>query len=486
MKTALMKKQRAIKGDEEGDVSSPSSSDDDRVSMAPLSGQALKEFALHRHLGAHPHLVDMKGIVVDQSHTYIPKLVMEYYPHTLDTLIYSPGEFFFHSVEQAQRTRRRIGLEMLQGLQRMHRRSVLHNDLKPTNILLTSTLSARIADIGMSQYHTPSVPKTGSAYTLPYRAPEILFGDTLYNESVDLWAFACIMLEWLSAWGSARLVGTSGTRGHFNPTHLAFYEPTLCRHDNPDRIQIYLLFHELGVPTWSGWTQYPDAPTVYPQFTTPALTPYTFAARKNCTIQRPCLRELELLFRCLQYDPSCRPTLDEFCDAWMALDPVVSKIPPVVPPKMPQPLSLFTRMCSFTPTMQRPSLWIDIHLAGLPIALVGSDDEAGLYMRSCVQIWRDMTKLAVYGWKTAQCMFLQACVRRRIATGKRIEINELRRFEIRAIQVATRVLGDEWIAVANEEHTKQKCLQFLHLIQWDVSLYPDPEGGFEWEAIRPC
>lgn len=77
----------------------------------------------------------------------------------------------------------------------------MHRDFKTENILLTSDGVVKIADFGLSRKFTDSAvslekPKyTPNVVTQWYRAPEILFDDTQYNESVDIWGFGCVMGE---------------------------------------------------------------------------------------------------------------------------------------------------------------------------------------------------------------------------------------------------------------------------------------------------
>lgn len=56
----------------------------------------------------------------------------------------------------------------------------------------------KIADFGLSRAITENHDKriyTVNVVTLWYRAPELLFGDTGYSTSVDLWSAGCVMAE---------------------------------------------------------------------------------------------------------------------------------------------------------------------------------------------------------------------------------------------------------------------------------------------------
>lgn len=77
----------------------------------------------------------------------------------------------------------------------------MHRDLKSENILLTVDGVVKIADLGMSRkFSDPFIAVEKERFspnvvTQWYRAPEILLGDTYYNESVDIWSFGCVMGE---------------------------------------------------------------------------------------------------------------------------------------------------------------------------------------------------------------------------------------------------------------------------------------------------
>lgn len=58
-----------------------------------------------------------------------------------------------------------------------------------------SKYEARICDFGMSRQRNREM--TQGVVTLWYRAPELLFGSTVYSKSMDTWSLGCILLELL-------------------------------------------------------------------------------------------------------------------------------------------------------------------------------------------------------------------------------------------------------------------------------------------------
>jgi len=67
---------------------------------------------------------------------------------------------------------------MLLGIAYLHTTRVLHRDLKPQNLLITTALEVKIADFGLSKvYGLPMDSFTHEVVTLWYRAPEVLLGN---------------------------------------------------------------------------------------------------------------------------------------------------------------------------------------------------------------------------------------------------------------------------------------------------------------------
>jgi eukaryotic-like serine/threonine-protein kinase len=92
-------------------------------------------------------------------------------------------------------------MQVADGLAAAHRKGVVHRDVKPGNILITTAGSgrpqqAKILDFGVAQLAgEPRITKTESAIgTLAYMAPEQAVGKPV-DQRVDIWALGVVLYE---------------------------------------------------------------------------------------------------------------------------------------------------------------------------------------------------------------------------------------------------------------------------------------------------
>ena len=90
--------------------------------------------------------------------------------------------------------------QLLFGLEHCHKQSVLHRDIKGSNLLIDNKGILKIADFGLATFYDPEQkkPLTSRVVTLWYRPPELLLGATYYGVGVDLWSAGCILAELVS------------------------------------------------------------------------------------------------------------------------------------------------------------------------------------------------------------------------------------------------------------------------------------------------
>ncbi|KAI8610863.1 kinase-like domain-containing protein [Chytriomyces sp. MP71] len=86
--------------------------------------------------------------------------------------------------------------EISLGLSFLHANSIIHRNLKPSNILIDELGHASIADLSVATYYQSSKLLQPTAGTLVYMSPEML-EKRGYNESTDWWSFGVIIFELL-------------------------------------------------------------------------------------------------------------------------------------------------------------------------------------------------------------------------------------------------------------------------------------------------
>ena len=73
----------------------------------------------------------------------------------------------------------------------LHSNNIIHNDIKPTNILINSEGRAAIYGFNSATFKDEDCYE----FTLPYACPEILIGNIKADDKMDMWGLGVIMLE---------------------------------------------------------------------------------------------------------------------------------------------------------------------------------------------------------------------------------------------------------------------------------------------------
>eukprot|EP00941_MAST-03F_sp_MAST-3F-sp1_P005995 g5995.t1 len=158
---------------------------------------ALREIKILKKVSKHPSIVELKEIVTSKANDRNRNrgsvyMVFEYMDHDLTGLLDTPGVVL---------TRAHIKCymkQLLEGLQYIHKHSILHRDIKGANLLLNHKGELKIADWGLSRlWHGRGKRYTTRVATLWYRAPELLLGATDYGPEIDIWSVGCIFAELL-------------------------------------------------------------------------------------------------------------------------------------------------------------------------------------------------------------------------------------------------------------------------------------------------
>lgn len=89
--------------------------------------------------------------------------------------------------------------QLLRALKYCHDRKVLHRDIKPQNILISSLGELKLADFGLARAKSfPTKSYTDEVVTLWYRPPDVLLGNVDYGTCIDMWGVGCIFFEMIA------------------------------------------------------------------------------------------------------------------------------------------------------------------------------------------------------------------------------------------------------------------------------------------------
>lgn len=172
---------------------------------------AIREASLLRDL-RHANVVTLHDIVhTKTSLTFVFEYVVSVFVRfNCPFSIFEPFIFGHQHSDLAQYLERHPGglqahnvrlflFQLLRGLSYVHRRKILHRDLKPQNLLISEVGELKLADFGLARAQSvPSHTFSSEVVTLWYRPPEVLLGSTQYSSPLDLWGVGCIFVELLT------------------------------------------------------------------------------------------------------------------------------------------------------------------------------------------------------------------------------------------------------------------------------------------------
>jgi len=230
-----------------------------------MPSTALREISLLKEL-EHPNVVGLRNVVQESGRLY---LIFEFLDCDLKRYIDKT------SGPVPMETAKSFTYQLVRGLAFCHSRGVMHRDLKPQNLLVTTDGRLKLADFGLARAFCPPIrPLTHEVVTLWYRPPEILLGSTTYAPPVDAWAIGPILVEMVTK------------RPLF---------PGDCEID-----EIYKIFRLLGTPNeevWPNCTALQDWNPAFPQW--PRLSLSTVAPMLDAD-------GIDLLQQTMFYDPKAR------------------------------------------------------------------------------------------------------------------------------------------------------------------------------------
>ena len=235
---------------------------------------AVREIKLLQSL-RHKNIVNLQEVMVEKNDCF---MVFEYLSYDLTGLLNHPT----FKLDHAQR--KDLSQQLFQGLDYLHKRGVLHRDIKAANILVSNEGILKLADFGLARFYAKhhQLDYTNRVITIWYRSPELLLGETRYNASVDVWSAACVMVEIFSRYA-------------------------IFAGDGSELSQLDKIYNVLGTPNRQDWPGLADM--AWFELLRPNFKRKSTFAEKYGSKMTPAA--FELLSAMFNYDPTKRPTAAE-------------------------------------------------------------------------------------------------------------------------------------------------------------------------------
>ncbi|CAG0921064.1 unnamed protein product [Notodromas monacha] len=154
-----------------------------------LRESTLREISILREVAGHPYIIELHDVY--ESDTFI-FLVFE---------LCKNGELFDYLtsvVTLSEKKTKYIMKQLFEALSFVHRKNIVHRDVKPENVLLDDNFNVKLTDFGFARKLKDDEKLHEVCGTPGYLAPELLksamFEDEGgYDKAVDVWACGVIM-----------------------------------------------------------------------------------------------------------------------------------------------------------------------------------------------------------------------------------------------------------------------------------------------------
>ncbi|TAQ83860.1 hypothetical protein B7494_g7820 [Chlorociboria aeruginascens] len=235
---------------------------------------AVREIKLLQSL-KHVNIVNLQEVMVEKNDCF---MVFEYLSHDLTGLLNHPT----FKLDPAHK--KHLAKQLFEGLDYLHRRGVLHRDIKAANILVSSDGQLKLADFGLARFYAKrrQLDYTNRVITIWYRSPELLLGETQYGPAVDIWSAACVLVE-------------------------IFTRHAIFPGDGGEISQLEKIYAVLGTPNKVDWPGLVDM-AWFELLRPSARRANVFAEKYKERVTPAAYELLEAMF---QYDPAKRPSASD-------------------------------------------------------------------------------------------------------------------------------------------------------------------------------
>ncbi|XP_021561723.1 serine/threonine-protein kinase Nek3 isoform X2 [Carlito syrichta] len=136
----------------------------------------------------HPNIVAFKESFEEEGHLYI---VMEYCDggDLMQKIKQQKGKLFPEDMILNWFT------QVCLGVNHIHRKRVLHRDIKSKNIFLTQNGNVKLGDFGSARLLSNPMAFACTYVGTPYYVPPEIWENLPYNNKSDIWSLGCILYE---------------------------------------------------------------------------------------------------------------------------------------------------------------------------------------------------------------------------------------------------------------------------------------------------
>ncbi len=139
---------------------------------------------------SHPHICTIHEINEEEEQPFI---VMEYVE----------GQSLNQKIKQGpleQTAALDIAIQVAEGLEEAHKKGIIHRDIKPGNIMLTTKGQAKVMDFGLAKVLGESLitKEAKTMGTVAYMSPEQAQGKVV-DSRTDIWSLGVVLFEMLTA-----------------------------------------------------------------------------------------------------------------------------------------------------------------------------------------------------------------------------------------------------------------------------------------------